>query len=140
MYSLPRPASKLRIDSRRGISQQQLESSDRDTTNRKDIINGHSNNVSSPKPVFNAMNNRRKQHVNSALYIESVTPQHEANVQYLGSAWRRVENELGHSKKEGGPVYYVEKKSNPRLEGFEAFDLHTWRIQQITKDTPLSSS
>ncbi|XP_077980690.1 MAPK regulated corepressor interacting protein 2-like [Glandiceps talaboti] len=140
MYTLTKGASRLRIESRRGITQQ-LDNSDRDTSRRE--LNGHAT-MSSPRPTFSgAVNNKRRQNINSNASQDPVSPQHEANVRYLSEAWKRIEHELSHprktTEKDSGPVYYIEKSSNPNLEGFEPFDLDTWRIHQLTKDTPLSS-
>ncbi|XP_070579302.1 mapk-regulated corepressor-interacting protein 1-like isoform X2 [Ptychodera flava] len=140
MYTLNKGANKLRIDSRRGISQQ-FDNSDRLDSSRREL-NGHAT-MSTPRPVFSSFGNKRRQNSYSTPTHEPVTPQHEANVRHLSEAWRRIEQELNHSRKterEGGPIYYVEKSSNPKLEGFEPFDLDTWRIHQLTRDTPLSTS
>eukprot|EP00092_Neocalanus_flemingeri_P023780 GFUD01025800.1.p1 GENE.GFUD01025800.1~~GFUD01025800.1.p1 ORF type:complete len:137 (+),score=42.73 GFUD01025800.1:154-564(+) len=74
----------------------------------------------SPKIVFKPVkmrNNRRN------LQQEKCSPEHKEIVTFVTDGWVRVKHEMD---KDPGKVRYYQENTNPRLSGFEPFDLDAW--------------
>uniref|UniRef100_A0A8C3LR97 MAPK regulated corepressor interacting protein 2 n=1 Tax=Chrysolophus pictus TaxID=9089 RepID=A0A8C3LR97_CHRPC len=88
------------------------------------------------KLIFNRVNGKRPQVLLSQTSVpeESYTAAHEENVRFIYEAWQEVEQQLdGGQRGESarGPVQYVEKTPNPKLEDFVPIDLEEWWAQQF---------
>lgn len=64
------------------------------------------------------MRNNRK-----PLQTETVTPEHREIVTFVTSGWEVVKSEI---EQGSGKVKYYQELTNPRLSGFQPFDLDAW--------------
>ncbi|XP_009988189.1 PREDICTED: protein FAM195A, partial [Tauraco erythrolophus] len=96
--------------------------------------------LASPGPaqklVFNRVNGKRPQVSLQQVSApeECYTLAHEENVRFIYEAWQQVEQQLDGSRSGEsacGPVQYVEKNPNPRLENFVPIDLEDWWGKQF---------
>ncbi|XP_067126361.1 MAPK regulated corepressor interacting protein 2-like [Centruroides vittatus] len=161
MYALSKGPYNVLNRTRRGLTQKldNLENP-RDHPGKKSGDFGITADMSSPKPVFQPINDRRSHsHRN---HQETITPQHEEITTYIhetGSisflidfvflfslkAWKLIFREYESTKqtsvdgKVARVVYYQDRNSNQRLKNFEPFDLELYWGERLLQNIKQST-
>merc|ERR1712215_279320 len=123
MYTVAKGPTVIVQKTRRGLNKN-LENLDTPRVPERDpATNSPTTSVEerdSPKIVFKPVkmrNNRKK------FQQENISPEHKEIVTFVCEGWIRVKQEMD---QDPGKVKYYKEKTNPRLTGFEPFDLDAW--------------
>jgi len=122
MYTVAKGPTVIVQKTRRGLNKN-LENLDSPRVPERESVTTpelHLEDGDSPKIVFKQvkMRNNRKSFLQS-----SISPEHKEIVSFVTEGWMRVKHEMD---QDPGRVKYYQENTNPRLSGFEPFDLDAW--------------
>lgn len=130
MYNIAKAPSRQVVEkTRKGFSQKI------DTQRELPKKSGDSEEMTSPKPVFQQVNGNKRS-LNQRSPQETISLQHEEVIKFIQEGWTSVDREMHMNKpsnfdEKAPSVKYHTESPHPDLKDFKPFDLESWWGQRL---------